>query len=63
MATQRITVEPRARPIAQVWHEYTTPDDIVQSNAASPDWHTTRASVDLREGGASPRSDRGPASG
>ena len=36
---------------AQVWHAYTTPADIRQWNAASDDWHTTAASVDLREGG------------
>lgn len=41
-----------AAPIAAVWRAYTTPDDIKQWNAASPDWHTTAASVDLREGGA-----------
>jgi len=35
-----------------VWRAYTTPADIVQWNAASDDWHTTAASVDLREGGA-----------
>lgn len=39
-------------PIDQVWRAYTTPDDIKQWNAASEDWHTTAASVDLREGGA-----------
>ena len=39
-------------PIEQVWRAYTTPDDIKQWNAASDDWHTTAASVDLREGGA-----------
>ncbi|QLQ33647.1 MAG: SRPBCC domain-containing protein [Candidatus Thiothrix singaporensis] len=38
-------------PIAEVWHAYTTPADIMQWNAASDDWHTTAASVDLREGG------------
>jgi len=38
-------------PIATVWQAYTTPEDIVQWNAASDDWHTTRASVDLRAGG------------
>lgn len=41
-----------AAPIAEVWRAYTTPADIVQWNAASPDWHTTRAEVDLRDGGA-----------
>jgi uncharacterized protein YndB with AHSA1/START domain len=39
-------------PIAEVWRAYTTPADIVQWNTASPDWHTTRAEVDLRVGGA-----------
>lgn len=39
-------------PVESVWKAYTTPEDIVQWNAASDDWHTTRASVDLRPGGA-----------
>jgi uncharacterized protein YndB with AHSA1/START domain len=48
-----ITVETNIRaPIERVWQAYTTPDDIVQWNAASDDWHTTRSSVDLRAGGA-----------
>ena len=38
-------------PIQEVWRAYTTPEDIQQWNAASPDWHTTSASVDLRPGG------------
>jgi uncharacterized protein YndB with AHSA1/START domain len=38
-------------PIAEVWRAYTTPEDIMQWNAASPDWHTTAATVDLRVGG------------
>lgn len=38
-------------PIAQVWDAYTSPEDIKQWNAASDDWHTTSATVDLREGG------------
>ena len=40
-----------AAPIADVWHAYTTPADIMQWNAASDDWHTPSASVDLRVGG------------
>ncbi|NBR01124.1 MAG: hypothetical protein EBT97_11870 [Actinobacteria bacterium] len=39
-------------PLATVWRAYTTPADIVQWNAASADWHTTTATVDLRVGGA-----------
>ncbi|HMW24328.1 MAG TPA: SRPBCC family protein [Burkholderiaceae bacterium] len=47
-----ITVETLVRaPVAAVWKAWTTPEDIVQWNSASPDWHTTRASVDLRVGG------------
>src|SRR4029453_18667838 len=41
-----------AAPIEQVWRAYTTLAEIKQWNAASDDWHTTAASVDLREGGA-----------
>jgi len=37
-----------AAPIKTVWEAYTTPEDIKQWNAASDDWHTTYASVDLR---------------
>jgi len=40
-----------AAPIDKVWEAYTTPEDIKRWNAASDDWHTTSASVDLREGG------------
>jgi uncharacterized protein YndB with AHSA1/START domain len=48
----KITVESLVNaPIAKVWRAYTTPADIMQWNAASDDWHTTQASVDLREGG------------
>ncbi|MFY0663935.1 MAG: SRPBCC family protein [Natronospirillum sp.] len=38
-------------PIDKVWHAYSNPDDIMQWNAASDDWHTTRSEVDLRPGG------------
>jgi uncharacterized protein YndB with AHSA1/START domain len=48
----RITVKTHvAAPIDQVWRAYTTPADIVKWNAASDDWHTTKATVDLRAGG------------
>ncbi len=40
-----------AAPIAEVWQAYTSPDDIKAWNAASADWHTTHAEVDLRVGG------------
>lgn len=38
-------------PIDTVWAAYVTPEDIVQWNAASDDWHTTTSTVDLRPGG------------
>ena len=49
----KITVETTvAAPIDKVWSAYTTPEDIKRWNAASDDWHTTAATVDLRVGGA-----------
>lgn len=49
----KITVETTIQaPVATVWQAYTNPKDIVQWNAASSDWHTTAAQVDLRVGGA-----------
>ena len=49
----KITVESHIQaPVATVWKAYTTPEDILQWNAASDDWHTTKSTVDLREGGA-----------
>ena len=48
----KITVETNvAAPIEMVWKAYTTPKDIKRWNAASDDWHTTSALIDLREGG------------
>jgi uncharacterized protein YndB with AHSA1/START domain len=53
MSNPRITVETTvAAPAGEVWRAYTSPEDIRQWNAASDDWHTTRATVDLRVGGA-----------
>lgn len=40
-----------AASMAEVWRAYTTPADIMRWNAASDDWHTTQAAVDLRPGG------------
>lgn len=48
----KITIETVVRaPLARVWAAWNTPADIMQWNAASPDWHTPRSTVDLREGG------------
>jgi uncharacterized protein YndB with AHSA1/START domain len=50
--TPRITVETTvSAPLAAVWDAYTSPEAIKQWNAASDDWHTTAAAVDLRVGG------------
>jgi uncharacterized protein YndB with AHSA1/START domain len=50
--SMKITVETTvAAPVEEVWRAWTTPDDIKQWNAASDDWHTTAATVDLRPGG------------
>ena len=48
----KITVETvvDAKPSA-VWDAWNNPADIKQWNTAQDDWHTTRSSVDLREGG------------
>ena len=49
---RKITVETSVHaPIDRVWAAWNDPRAMEQWNAASPDWHTPRASVDLREGG------------
>lgn len=49
----KITIDTLVKaPIDRVWQAWTSPADIVQWNAASDDWHTTRAEVDLQVGGA-----------
>ena len=48
----QITVEAGVdAPLDNVWNAYVTPDDILKWNNASDDWHTTKSTVDLREGG------------
>lgn len=39
-------------PVEKVWKLWTTPEDIMAWNSASPDWHTPRAENDLRTGGS-----------
>ena len=47
-----ITIETTVRaPLDRVWAAWNDPHAIEQWNAATPEWHTPRASVDLREGG------------
>jgi len=51
--TQMIKVQTTVKAsLAEVWSVYVSEADIVQWNVASDDWHTTRAEVDLRVGGA-----------
>ena len=38
-------------PIEKVWDAWNNPADIKQWNSAQDDWHTTKSTVDLREGG------------
>lgn len=53
MPAEKITIETSVNaPIAKVWNAYTTPENIIQWNTPSDDWHTTKATTDLREGGA-----------
>jgi uncharacterized protein YndB with AHSA1/START domain len=52
MNASKITVETKVMaPIEEVWRAWNTPHDIMQWNAASEDWHTTKSVVDLRAGG------------
>ncbi len=47
-----ITVETTIKaPVEKVWRNWSTPEDIIQWNSASDDWHTPKAENDLREGG------------
>ncbi|HEU4708118.1 MAG TPA: SRPBCC family protein [Methylophilaceae bacterium] len=49
----KITVETLVKSdLETVWRAWNTPDDIMQWNAASDDWHTTISRVDLRPGGS-----------
>jgi uncharacterized protein YndB with AHSA1/START domain len=48
----KITIETAVKaPLNKVWDAWNNPSDIQQWNAAQNDWHTTKSSADLREGG------------
>jgi uncharacterized protein YndB with AHSA1/START domain len=50
---QQITISTLANTtLAKAWQAYTEPGHITKWNHASEDWHSPRASVDLRNGGA-----------
>ena len=48
----KITVEKNVKSgLDDVWNAWNNPADIRQWNTAQEDWHTTKSTVDLREGG------------
>jgi uncharacterized protein YndB with AHSA1/START domain len=48
----KVTVETVVKAeLNKVWDVWNTPEDIKQWNTAQEDWHTTKSTVDLREGG------------
>jgi uncharacterized protein YndB with AHSA1/START domain len=48
----KITVETVVdAELDKVWDAWNDPEDIKRWNSAQEDWHTTRSTVDLREGG------------
>lgn len=52
MDKNRITVQTSInKPIQTVWKCWITPADIEKWNAASDDWHTTKAKNDIQTGG------------
>lgn len=52
MGKEKITVSTTVNAdISKVWDYWTGPEHIVKWNNASDDWHTTKASNDLRTGG------------
>lgn len=49
---QKITISITVHaPLEKVWAYWTEPEHITQWNAASDDWHTPRATNDVRVGG------------
>ena len=52
-ALEPITVQTKVEaPLIKAWQFWTEPEHIMQWNNASPDWHTPRATNDLRTGGS-----------
>ncbi|MEO7100254.1 MAG: SRPBCC domain-containing protein [Luteolibacter sp.] len=50
--SESITIEARVKaPVEKVWQFWTEPRHIIRWCAASEDWHTPRAEMDLRVGG------------
>ena len=52
MKNTAITIEALVKaPVQTVWEKWTNPQDIMQWNSASDDWHTPSAENDIRTGG------------
>lgn len=52
METQKVKVQSTINaPLKKVWEAYNNPEDIVNWNQASPDWHCPSSENDLRVGG------------
>jgi len=48
----KITIQASIKaPVEKVWNLWTSTADIVKWSTPSPDWHTVRATHDLKEGG------------
>jgi uncharacterized protein YndB with AHSA1/START domain len=48
-----VTVEARINaPVTKAWTHWVSPEHITRWNAASEDWHTPSATIDLRVGGS-----------
>jgi uncharacterized protein YndB with AHSA1/START domain len=53
METTKIRIEVLVdAPLGKTWDYWTSPEHITQWNAASDDWHTPRATNDLKVGGS-----------
>ncbi len=50
---QSVTIKTTVNaPVEKVWKHWTSPEDVMQWNNASDDWHTTHSENDLRSGGS-----------
>ncbi len=50
---ESITIKTKVNaPVEKVWKRWTAPEDVMQWNTASDDWHTTHSENDLRTGGS-----------
>ena len=51
-AQTTITIETTVKaPVSKVWKIWTSPEHIVKWNSPSPEWHTPKATQDVKPGG------------